>query len=156
MVNIDIPGKGKLALKNVVLDFNGTIALDGALIPKVKERLNALSAILDIYILTADTFGTCCSTCSHINGKIKILKEHLGAPEKLKFIEMLGAEETVAIGNGTNDELMLKGAALGIAVLGHEGASVKAVNAADVVVTDIVCGLDMLLNPKRLVATLRG
>lgn len=156
MLTVDIPGRGKLTLKNIVLDFNGTLALDGELLPGVKERLNALSAHLDIYVLTADTFGTCRSTCTGIKGKVEILTEPLGAPEKLKFIKKLGAHETVTVGNGTNDSLMLADAALGIMVLGPEGASVKALLAADVVVTDIKHGLDMLANPKRMVATLRG
>lgn len=156
MISVDIPGKGKLTLKNVVLDFNGTIALDGLILPGVEERLNRLSTTLDIYVLTADTFGSVQTACSSINGKVEIISGPLGAPEKLHFIENLGASESVAIGNGTNDRLMLASAALGIAVIGHEGASVKALNTADVVVANINSGLDLLLNSKRLVATLRG
>lgn len=156
MITVDIPGKGKLILKNMVLDFNGTIALDGVLLPGVEERLNTLSVDLDIFVITADTFGTVCSACSGINGKVEVLSELLGAPEKLNFIKKLGVQETVTIGNGTNDSLMLAEAALGILVLGPEGASGKALMAADVVVTDINHGLDMLSNPKRMVATLRG
>jgi len=45
--------------------------------------------------------------------------------------------------------------ALGIAVVGPEGAAGAAVGAADVVVTDIRTALDLLLRPRRLVATLR-
>lgn len=156
MITLDIPGMEKLFLKNIVLDFNGTIALDGKLLPGVQEKLNSLADSLDIYILTADTFGTVLSACSSINGKVIILKESIGSGEKLKFIESLGARETAAVGNGTNDMLMLAGAALGIAVTGPEGTSIKAAMAADVAVKDINTGLDMFLNPKRLVATLRG
>jgi len=156
MITINIPGKGELILKNVVLDFNGTIALDGKILPGIKEKLNEISAVMDIYILTADTFGTCTSACSNITGKVKILKEPLGSTEKLKFIQKLGANKTIAFGNGTNDEMMLREAILGIAVLGPEGASFNALTAADVIVTDIVRGLDLLLKPKRLLATLRG
>ncbi len=155
MITLDIPGRGSLTLKNIVLDFNGTIALDGIILSGVKERLKALSDNLDIYVLTADTFGTCRSACSGINCTIKILTEKLCAAEKLNYVKRLGAHETVAIGNGTNDSLMLAGAALGIIVLGPEGASVKALTKADVVVTDIADGLDILLYPKRLLATLR-
>ncbi len=156
MITLDIPGRGRLTLKNIVLDFNGTIALDGIILPGVKERLKALSADLDIYVLTADTNGTCRSACSDINCNIEIFTEKLCATEKLNFIKSLGAHGTVTIGNGNNDSLMLAGAALGIIVLGPEGASVKALTAADVVVTDITSGLDILLYPKRLLATLRG
>lgn len=155
MITIDIPGREVLFLKNIVLDFNGTIALDGSLISGVREKLNILADTLDIYILTADTFGTVLSACSSINGKVIVLKDSIGSAEKLKFIEGLGWRETAAIGNGYNDMLMLEGAVLGIAVTGPEGASARALMAADVVVSDITDGLDMFLNPKRLVATLR-
>lgn len=156
MISVDIPGRGKITLKNLVLDFNGTLALDGKLLPGVKERLEALSKIMDIYIITADTFGTVRSLCSEIKAKVEILKEPLGAREKLKFLKKLNAAETAAIGNGSNDSLMLAGAALGIMVLGPEGASAKALLAADALVSDINHGLDLLLNTARLVATLRG
>lgn len=62
----------------------------------------------------------------------------------------------VAVGNGMNDRLMLRTAALGILVLGNEGTSVQALSSADIVVKDILDGLDLLLNPKRIIATLRG
>jgi soluble P-type ATPase len=70
-------------------------------------------------------------------------------------IEQLGAEHVVAIGNGANDAGMLSAAALGIAVLGAEGLAVEALLAAAVVVGCIEDGLDLLLHPQRLVATLR-
>ena len=54
-----------------------------------------------------------------------------------------------------NDRLMLKEAALGIAVILKEGASAESVAAADVVCTDIVAALELLQNPLRLIATLR-
>ena len=155
MLNIEIPGKEKLTIKNIVLDFNGTIALDGVLLPGVQEKLNTLAADLNIYILTADTFGTANTACAAINGKVVILPGPLVAGEKLKFIKELGDRLTATIGNGTNDCLMLKEAALGVAVTGPEGASAEALLAADVVIKDINCGLDLFLNPKRLVATLR-
>lgn len=155
MITLDIPGMEKLLLKNMVLDFNGTIALDGNLIPGVQERLNSLAETLDIYILTADTFGTVATACANINGKVTVLKEYIGSVEKLNFVVSLGSRETAAIGNGANDVLMLEGAALGVAVTGPEGVSAKSVTSADVVVKDINEGLDLFLNPKRLVATLR-
>jgi len=155
MIPLNVPGREKLVLKNIVLDFNGTIALDGVLLPGVQNKLNDISEILDVYIITADTFGTVKAACSSINCKLAVLTEKLGAYEKMKFIESLGQQETAAIGNGNNDVLMLEKAVLGILVTGPEGSSKKALMAADVVVRDIITGLDLFLNPKRLVATLR-
>jgi soluble P-type ATPase len=61
----------------------------------------------------------------------------------------------VAIGNGRNDALMLKRAALGIAVVQTEGAATAALLAADLVTPGIIEVLDLLLHPDRLRATLR-
>jgi soluble P-type ATPase len=74
---------------------------------------------------------------------------------KLRVLESLDPTRTVAIGNGNNDHLILKEAALGIAVLGEEGMSILAMKDADIVVKDISNALDLFLKPKRLIATLR-
>lgn len=108
-----------------------------------------------VHILTADTFGLCKISCQDINGCIRILSSEIGAPEKEKYIESLGAESVIAVGNGANDILMLSRAALGIMIMGPEGASVKALQSAAIIARDINTALDMLLNPKRLIATLR-
>ncbi len=75
---------------------------------------------------------------------------------KLAYVEGLGCDHTVAIGNGRIDTLMLEASALGIAVVLDEGAALKAVMAADVCCNSIVSALELLLNPLRLVATLRS
>jgi len=155
MLTVDIPGKGTFNFRHIVLDFNGTMACDGILVPGVEERLNRLAEQLAVHILTADTFGLCRSSCRGIKGSIDILTSETGAPEKEKFVEALGAESVIAVGNGTNDALMLRRSALGIVIMGPECASAAALRAADVVAGDINAGLDMLLNPKRLIATLR-
>ena len=51
---------------------------------------------------------------------------------------------------------MLRLAAIGIAILAGEGAAVGALHAADVLALGPVDAIDLVLNPKRLVATLRG
>lgn len=155
MITVDIPGKRTLNLKHIVLDFNGTMACDGLLLSGVEERLNKLAEQVDVHIMTADTFGLCRSSCSGIKGNIHILTAGIGAPEKERFVESLGAENVVAVGNGTNDSLMLKRAALGVVIVGPEGTSARSLLAADVVVKEINDGLDLLINPKRLIATLR-
>lgn len=156
MISVDVPGLGKLQIEAVVLDYNGTIALDGNLLAGVLESLNALANQIKVYIITADTFGKAAAQCQALHGEIIILKKELGAEEKEAFVTSLGAQQVVAIGNGVNDALMLQKAALGILIIGHEGAAVKTLNAADIVVTDINEALGLLLHSKRLKATLRG
>jgi soluble P-type ATPase len=78
------------------------------------------------------------------------------APSAARYVRRLGAGRTACIGNGRNDRLMLRAAALGIAVILAEGASAETVRAADIVVGDIGHALDLLLEPTRLLATLRS
>jgi hypothetical protein len=68
-------------------------------------------------------------------------------------VQSLGTEWTVCIGNGRNDHLMLEAAALRIAVLQQEGTAAEALT-ADVMVPDILAALNLLLQPRRLIATL--
>ena len=71
MLSIPIPGRSTLQLQHVVLDYNGTIALDGELIPGVEDRLARLAAAVTIHILTADTHGTVRAKCGHLNARIQ-------------------------------------------------------------------------------------
>jgi hypothetical protein len=52
-----VPGSEPLALTQLLLDFNGTLSVDGVLLPGVSERLEVLGRKLRITVLTADTFG---------------------------------------------------------------------------------------------------
>jgi len=109
-----------------------------------------------IYILTADTQGTACEESSAMGVELLKVSERDSAEVKLRVVESLNLTRMVAIGNGNNDRLILKEAALGIAVLGDEGMSVLAIKDADIVVKNILDGLELFLKPKRLIATLRG
>jgi soluble P-type ATPase len=156
MLEITIPGYKTLQLNNLVLDYNGTLACDGKLLPGVAERLNVLSGQMKIHVLTADTFGSVKEALADVSAEISILPTDGQDLGKLKYIVQLGADTTVCVGNGRNDRLMLEAAALGIAVCQEEGAAVQTVLAADVVVPNIQAGLDLLLHPLRLVASLRS
>ncbi|OGP61486.1 MAG: ATPase P [Deltaproteobacteria bacterium RBG_13_49_15] len=156
MIEIKISGYRKLELKQLVLDYNGTLACDGELLGGVKEALTALSEQLTIHVITADTFGKVRSGMAGIPCHIHVFPVENQDTGKLEYIRKLNADHTVSIGNGRNDRMMLKGSALGIAVILNEGAAVETILAADVVCTDIVCALELLLHPLRLTATLRS
>ena len=156
MLEIEIPGYKRLQLKHLVLDYNGTLASDGIRLDGVESRLKALAGQLQIHVLTADTFGQVQSALAGIPCQVLILppgNQHLA---KLNYVEKLDPAMTVCIGNGRNDRLMLQEAALGIAVMQEEGAAVEALLAADVAAPSSLVALDLLLNPLRLVATLRS
>jgi P-type E1-E2 ATPase len=154
VICLDVPGRGFLELEHLVLDLNGTIALDGEVLPGVPERLAALSESLTIHLVTADTQGRAAVIAEQLQVKLVLVAPGDEAEQKRALVKRLGAERVLAIGNGANDVGMLRAAALGIAVIGTEGLAVEALQAADVVAT-IQDALDLLLHPRRLVATLR-
>ncbi len=155
MIKIEVPGGEILTLENLVLDYNGTIAKDGHLLPGVAELLTELAECIHVHVITADTFGTVCQALAPIPCKQALLKGAYQDQGKLDFVNELGPSQTVAIGNGRNDYLMIKAAALGIAVIQDEGAWVGTIQAADVICKSVVAALELLKYPMRLKATLR-
>jgi P-type E1-E2 ATPase len=155
MVQFAVPGREPLSLKYLVLDLNGTLTLDGALIDGVAERLELLRAVFDIYLLTADMRGTAVSLAGDLQVHLKRIQPTGESQQKQDFVMQLGHDEVVAIGAGANDAQMLASAALGIAVLGPEGLATSTLRASDVAVPSINAALDMLAVPERLIATLR-
>ena len=155
MITVDVPGWGSYPIRHLVLDLNGTLTLDGVLIPGVKERILGLAEKLDIHVLTADTYGSATKVCHGLPVTLHIIPKKDQIQAKQKYLRGLPLK-TVAIGNGRNDMGMLVDASLGIAVLGPEGASSEALRAADVVTMSINDALDLLVYPDRLKATLRS
>ncbi len=156
MIVIDIPGNKNIILKNVVFDFNGTMAKDGILLPELKEQIEALSqSDVNIFVLTADTNGTVIKQCQDLPVTIEVFNYENASVDKKKIVEKLGFNSTVTIGNGRNDIEMFKNSVISIAVIGSEGCYVKALNEADIVVNHISDAIDLLLIPNRIKATLR-
>jgi soluble P-type ATPase len=156
MLEIEIPGYRTLRLSDLILDYNGTIAFDGKIIDGVKERLEVLLRSLGVHVLTADTFGSVRRELSGIACKLSVIPLENQVRAKVDYVRRLGSERAVCIGNGRNDMLMLKEAALGIAVIQSEGGCLQALLAADVVTTSVLDALDLLIHPLRLTATLRA
>ena len=155
MFELDIPGFGQVKLEHLVSDFTGTLAVDGKLLPGVKERLNRISEFLKVHILTADTFGMAKAELNGINCEVHILEGNDHDVQKEDYVKKLGADMVIAMGNGNNDRKMLRAAKIGIAVSLKEGCAADAFKSADIMVTSTADALDLLLNTKRLKATLR-
>ena len=141
MIHVVIPGRADLTLRHLVSDLNGTLARDGALLEGVAPRLAQVGGSLTVHILTAGTHGG----LERAQDELARVFAAAGAPaprweqvvtgaDKLRYVGDLGATEVVALGNGANDEPMLRAAGLGIAVLGDEGAYPDALAAAQIVV----------------------
>jgi soluble P-type ATPase len=156
MLNVDILGYRALRIEHLVLDFNGTLAVDGTLLPGVKPRLSRLAAELRIHVVTADTFGRARTALRGVACKLTILEGGSEDRAKAAYVRRLGAVRSACIGNGRNDRLMLREAALGIAVIQAEGAATASILESDIVVNNVRDALDLLLEPARLVATLRA
>lgn len=155
MIELDIPGYGALTLTHLVLDMNGTIAAGGELIEGVADGLAALGGALRPVAITADTRGTAVALGEALGIDVHVIEGSWEAGEKLAFVQELGAERVVAVGNGANDALMLRASAVGVCVIGPEGAARPALESADVVVTSVGDALALLVEPRRLLATLR-
>lgn len=151
-LSVAIPGRGDLRLEHLLLDVNGTLTNRGELLEGVEARLGRIRDTLDIRLVSADTFGT----LDAIAGRLRVGAIRAASGEdKVQVLDELGRERSVVIGNGENDALALAAAALGIAVLGPEGASAAALRTADAVCASIADALDLLLDPRAIAATLR-
>jgi P-type E1-E2 ATPase len=155
MISVSIPGWGDLDIEYLVIDFNGTCAFDGKLKEGVKEMLEKVSRYIKVFVITADSYDNVDNETNIIGFKVLKVKKENSGTEKAKIVKELGPEKVVAIGNGANDALMLREAALGICVFGKEGCANSLVKEADIFVTDILDALSIILHPERLVATLR-
>jgi len=156
MLEIAIPGWRSCQLTHLVLDVNGTLAVDGILLPDVQQRLAELQPLLQIHLLSADTHGRLDEISRQLGqAGTRLRSDESEVAQKAAYIRELGASSVVAIGNGANDVSMLRDAAIGIAVVGGEGLAVGAIQAADVVTFSVLDALDLLIKPRRIIATLR-
>ena len=151
MIKIEIPGREAIEIEHVVLDYNGTIALDGQLIAGAAERIRELSKLARVYVLTADTYGTVQAQCAGLGAEIRTFPRANAADCKEEIVRSLGGK-AACIGN---DIKMFGIAELAIAVMDGEGVCAALISHADVLVRSAEEGLDLLLKPDRLRATLR-
>ena len=152
-LELEIPGRETLLLEHLVLDVNGTLTNRGVLVDGVTERLARLARTLEVHLLSADTFGTLGTLSGTLGLEGRTITT---AEDKARIVRELGTARCVAIGNGRNDADMLAASALGITVIGPEGAAAAALLACDAVAVSIVDALELLLDERALAATLRA
>jgi len=155
MLKIEIPGRKILNIENIIFDFNGTLALDGKLNDNTKTLLNKLKELVNIYILTADTYGTVLEQCKDLGFQVKIFSQKSSSLCKKKIVKSIKGDK-IAVGNGFNDIEMFKVSELSIAIIGKEGCCSKLLKYCDIVVTSIEDVFDLFFNPSRIKATLRS
>jgi len=155
MITLNIPGRDQLLLEHLVCDVNGTLAIDGQLVEGIARQLNRLRDRLELHLLTADTHGRQSIMDHQIGVQAFRITQGNEAEQKSAYIQKLGADRVIAIGQGANDAGMLKAAGLGICILSREGTAVEAMLAADLLVPDIFTALELIEKPLRIVASLR-
>ena len=155
MIHVVVPGLFDRKFKHLVLDYNGTLAVDGAILPGVRRKLRLLARQIQIHVVTADTFGSAARELARLPCKLTVVPAKSQDVTKQKYVAALGRDESICIGNGANDRKMLRTAGLGIAVIQREGLAVQALLTADVICRDILDALEILEHPQRLAATLR-
>jgi len=154
MLTIRIPGRDEFTVSHLILDYNGTIALDGKVIPEIIPQLEILSKDLDIYVITADTHGTAAKNCGSLPLDVRAFPTtRVGEIKAEEARRLTGG--VACIGNGFNDIQMSDVCDLSICVIGREGCCGALLSHADVVVTSIEDALDLLIKTDRLRATLR-
>ncbi len=153
---VEIPGYGILDIVHLVFDYNGTLADGGVPVKGAADLINRLAKIYKVHVITADTFGTVAKELEGVNCSVFVIPRENQSMAKLDYINDLGKEKCAAIGNGNNDGLMLKEAALGIALIGDEGAFTSTVMASDIICRNISDAAGLFLDTKRLIATMRS
>jgi len=154
MIHIQRPGQDPLEFDSLFVDFEGTLAYDGRVHPKAKDKINLLSKRLRIFIFTKGEKERLEEILRRVKAEVIYMAEGEAAQKKIEFLRQVGPIRSVAIGNGLDDVQMIEEAGLGICVIGKEGASGEAVKKADLVVLSILDAFDFLLKPLRQKATL--
>jgi len=155
MIELNIPGRGTIQIEHLVCDVNGTLAIDGQLHDGIARSLTNLRDRLTLHLLTADTHGQQETIDRQLGIEAVRVQRGNEAQQKKAYIENLGSERVVAIGQGANDALMLESAVIGIGVLSTEGMATETFKVADIIMPDISSALELFEKPLRLVATLR-
>ncbi|MFT4058310.1 MAG: hypothetical protein QM652_02040 [Legionella sp.] len=156
MINVSISGFADLTITDVIFDYNGTLAVDGILIAGVDKLLTTLARKLKIHVVTGDSLGTAKKELTGIPCTVHIVPSLEQGLAKQQYLQQLNAKNTIAIGNGRNDRQIMHDTAIGILILGTEGASVHALKEADILVANIFDAINLLEHPGRLLATLRS
>jgi soluble P-type ATPase len=161
-IRIDIPGFGRLHIQAVCSDYTGTLSREGELIDGVSERLRRLAELVDIHVVTSDTRKT---ARTQLAGLPLTLHDNIAPDDhdvfKRDYLTKLGVDlsHIAVFGNGRNDRLWLAAVrdagGLSIAVGAGEGCAVEAMTSANLFVTGVGNALDLLLDTKRIIATLR-
>ncbi len=169
-IKIEIPGFGELHIRAVCSDYTGTLSYGGKLLSGVSRRLRQLSMAVDVHVVSSDTRKTASKELKALRQARVITLTHKIVSKRhdtfkrdyvKNLVKDLGInlKDVAVLGNGMNDKLWLEcvryAGGLSIAVDAGEGCAIEALQSANVFVTGSTNALDLLLDKKRLVGTMR-
>jgi soluble P-type ATPase len=146
-------GVGEITLDTIILDLNGTLAVDGKLVDGVIERIAKLKELgFAMHLITGDQRGTAALQAVSLGIELMFAKT---TEEKAVCSKKLTKETTVAIGNARIDIGTFEHAKVRIATLQKEGIHAAILAHVDIIVPSINDALDLLINPDAFNATMR-
>lgn len=154
VIDLLIPGHRALKLNHMVCDVEGTLTVDGRLQEELFRPLLGLRDRLDLHLITVDAYRQQDALDFRLGLTAIRISPTEASRQKRAYVEGLGVG-VVVIGQGADDAEMMQVADLSICVLSVEGAARETLLAADLVVPDTLRALQLLMNPLRILNTLR-
>jgi soluble P-type ATPase len=160
MIKLMVPGFGPLEIIRVVTDYTGTHSFKGIVRRSVRTRLARLARLVEVHVLTVDTFGTARRELARLPVELHFLNdERRNDQEKERFVLKHQPKHVAAFGNGAIDRLLLRtvrdAGGLAVAVDNGEGCAIEAILNSNILVHGSEQALDLLLEPNSCKATLR-
>ena len=148
-----IPGQTDLEIKTIILDLNGTLSVAGRVPDGVKERVDQLKGGgFNVLFFTGNTRNDADDLASNLGIEWKLAKD---AQEKREAAIRLEPETCASIGNGLIDLELMKVVKLRVVTLQAEGVHVQTLLNSDIIIPTINDALDLFIDERRLIATLR-
>lgn len=149
----NVPVVGEIEINTIVLDLNGTLAVNGEIVPGSKEKIAELNKLgFKIILFTGDQRGNAKEICDDLG--IEFYKAG-NSEEKEKIFLTLDLEKTAAIGNARIDVGKFKHAKVSIATLQAEGIHTGILSDVDVIVPSVIDALNFFIDPNIFCATMR-
>ena len=157
---VDIPGFGQRHITTMLTDYTGTLSRQGRLVDGVKDGLRVLAELLEIHVITADTYGFAAEELKGVPVEFFLLTGGCHDAKKREYGAKLGLKNCIVFGNGNNDRLLLAAAkeagGIAISVDNGEGCATDAILNSHLFIVGAVNALGLLLEPLGLKATLRS
>jgi len=150
----DFSNQSSIEIKTIVLDLNGTLAVNGQLVVGVAERIERLKNELGfrLILLSGDQRGN----GSFIANALGIdFRKANSREEKECAILEYDCKTTAAIGNARIDIGTFKQAKIAIATLQGEGIHTGILKEVDIIVPSILDALDLFIDPDSFKATMK-